>query len=350
MGYFIAKRGNSWKLFHRIGDKKARYVPKQSQEFLELGLKKEMPLDEAKEKLKPVQAARRLEWEREKEARAEARVKKTKLISGAWLPDVIVLEFEKGAAKLIKKRPYTWAEAKTIIATIETPPEEWSFWSESIYTKFKEKGRSPDYTRRVLKLINRYGHFYCLKRRLPFEPIKDLVAAREVRVEFKKKGKPKPTPPLTLEILTKLKGRIPEAWWNWYFCAFWLFLRSDEVDLGKVKLVPANHPKFDTVAEIYMPKVDKTKGVPLIFPEQKEAIKLLSQVEKPVTEKVPENVFVRSPRRGGSEHLKRLGFNQECRKAWLGHVDKSTLGQHYDDTRIPVYFDPSPGFLIKKVG
>jgi hypothetical protein len=354
MGYFVRKSGKGWKLCHKVGDGKHRIVPKRSAEFHDLGLRREMDLAEAQTKIKPVQAERRVEWNNERQVRAALRVQKARDIAGAWLPDELVHEFETRYLAKAKagKKPFIWSMAKRIIAELPFPPQEWGIWSHDIYAFFAKWGKSKDTAQRVASLMNTYGHLYCVRKNLPYQQIGRIPNGKEIDEAFGRLGTSRKTPPLTHAQLQVARARLPEAQGNWLFVSFWLGLRGKEVDLLRdskwaVRFRPYVHKRFKWVAELWMPKVEKWKGLPLVFPEQVAAKKLIesgAELKRPqiktMAKKLETKMYVRSGRRGFSEFLKESGYNRECRQAWLGHVDKSTLGQHYDDTRIPVYFEP----------
>ncbi len=354
MGYFVRSAGKGWKLVHKLGDQPHRIVPKGSSEFRDLGLRREMSLVEAREKIAPVQAARRVEWRRDREAAAARRLQGARDIQGAWLPDNLVHEFETRYLTRAKvgRKPFLWTMAKRIIAELPFPPQEWGIWSHDIYAFFERWGKSKDTAQRVTSLMDVYGQLYCARQNLAYKQIGRIPNGREIDNAFARLGTSRATQPLTLELLAAAVARMPTAQANWLLVSFWFGLRGKEVDLLRdpalgVRFRSYAHPKFKWVAEIWMPKVQKWKGLPLVFKEQltiKQLIECAAPLQRPLAKtmkrKLEAKIYVRSGRRGFSEFLKQSGYNRECRQAWLGHVDKSTLGQHYDDTRIPVYFEP----------
>ena len=45
--------------------------------------------------------------------------------------------------------------------------------------------------------------------------------------------------------------------------------------------------------------------------------------------------------------LRQMGYDQECRQKWMGHLSMQTAMEHYDDPRIVTYRPPVD---VKKVG
>ncbi len=343
------------------GKREQRHVSKKSTEFRELGFQIELTLEEARARAKQLSAERQLQLHTERIGRLEKKLKQNSLIRSAFLPKELVKEFE--ATILVDKRfrRSHWETAKKIVGAIDVHPSKWYARPAVLYTQFTKRGFSPDYSNRLLRLLNAWGWFLCDSTNRAW---KDVPRPRGFELQLIKRAYLKKTPggrvakPLTPEVIHAAKDRLEEPNFNWLYVSIWFGLRPREInnlltDDENLWWIDTSDQRF-TILNVYQQKLQEEgisesrcwKAIPALLPEQKKAIEIIlsKNFRKPspkvLRKHLPTGIKPYSGRKNFNIMLRQLGYDQECRQKWMGHLSMQTAMEHYDDPRIVTYRPP----------
>jgi hypothetical protein len=161
-------------------------------------------------------------------------------------------------------------------------PREYSFNARMIYSYFKRRKISVDYSNKLLRVLNLWGKFYCHKHGNLYEPVPSLVRGQVVvAISSAQKRKTERVRRASLPLDEKRLNAIPrgerdnlgseerkmelEAW-NYLFCTLWLGLRPVEVRMilsGKYTFIDENFAgDLETAEEYEEELLDETASGP----------------------------------------------------------------------------------------
>jgi integrase len=279
----------------------------------------------------------------------------------AYLPKDLVEQFQtyldqnlRGSPDHIEKLKAMWNTAKKVIITLQLSPQDYFQNKNRFYTYFQNKHWSPDYSKKLLRLINLYGEFVSdlqgrFFKRIPNPKGYNKEALMDSYTEAESyKG---PSEPLTPEILRDLKEQISEAQYNWLFVTVWLGLRPSEVDLickdsRKWRLEESDEVD---VLWVYQPKLKskerklRWKPIPLLYDEQREAVNLFQHkvlarpLVKTVKKHTGQHITLYGGRKGFTDLMLARGQSIEAVSQWLGHTSLEMTWKHYKDRRRVIY-------------
>lgn len=356
MAFTVYKSGKSgWRLVQREfidGKRVATAVPKEA--YSAIGFRVDMTIDEARERAKQITKQHLVE--ERKKVQAVKRVEHLKLVDSAYLPKLPVAKFEKhledltmGMSNRLKTVMHHWSTVQKIIVEMELDPKDFYDSRYKIYAYFMKEKFSLDYTGKLLRVFNLWGHFFSKHTNTFFQPIPKPnmnEAQRFVEAREDKTGVRKEALPLNAFDLKNQKSSWSnsnlEKQWNWLFIALWFGLRPTEVDgLKNKKLWKLEKHNETEILMIYQTKLtniskDKRwKPIPVYFKEQQEALKLVQSGEfkrplaKTVAKYIGEGFDNYSPRKGFTDLMLERGFSLEDISTFLGHSSIDTTWKHY---------------------
>lgn len=356
MAFTVYKSGKlGWRVVQREfidGKRIATAVPKEA--YSAIGFRADMTINEARERAK--QLTKQKLVEDRKKVSAAKRVAHLKLVDSAYLPSLPVAKFEKhledltmGMTDRLKTVLHHWSTVQKIIVHLELDPKDFYDSRYKVYGYFMKQKFSLDYTGKLLRVFNLWGHFFSKYTNTFFQPIPKPnmnEAQRFVEAREDKKGVRKEAKPLNDIDLKNQKSTWEHAGlidqWNWLFIALWFGLRPTEVD----NLTNKKHWKIEQhnktkVLMVYQTKLtgvakDKRwKPIPVYFEEQKEALKLIEAgsfkrpLAKTVAKYIGDGFDNYSPRKGFTDLMLEKGFNLEDISTFLGHSSIDTTWKHY---------------------
>lgn len=361
MGLFIyssSKKG-SWRLLektYRDGKTLRKTIPKMA--FRELGFREDMSIDEARSRAKQLNQQSNID--RRKEVEAARRVEHLKLVDSAYLPKLWVSKFENelndltfGKDDRIDTIMKNWRTVQRIIVELEIDPKDFYESRFKIYKIFIKRQYSPDYSSRMVRLFNLWGHFMSRQTNTYFQPIptlKPIERQKLVEAREEKTGVRREADPLTQEMLNKYKSTFEDinlkTQWNWLYLASWFGLRPSEVDglhdkknyviefdkKNKVKVLMVYQTKLTS-----LPKDKRWKPIPIFFKEQEAAIEIMLSGEfkrplaKTLKRHVGDNIDNYSPRKAFTDLMLSKGLDLEDVAVFLGHRSIETTWKHYKD-------------------
>jgi hypothetical protein len=147
MGYILRnmKAAPGWRVVFREdkGEGKPnveRTVVPGSAEYQEIGLNPTLSKADAEKVLDRVRKHREAVRHATRLAKIDERIAKQNAVTAAWLPNWIVEEFEREIIPEQQIRDDRWRIAKTIIASLTIPPDEWRWRPKAIFEAFKKRG------------------------------------------------------------------------------------------------------------------------------------------------------------------------------------------------------------------
>lgn len=371
MGYRIKPvsraKGPQWKL-QFISYKKAdaanpkakhpekiRDIPKS--DWLQHGFTFEMSLDQAKERAKSLNAQAEVVRWGETKAKIRERLKEEDTVECAFLPPLIVAQFEKeilfeklarGTENVKQKNKIEshWRMVKKIIREISLPPKEWNEKAYRFYNLFVNREMSPSYVQKVLRILNEYGYFLARREDKAFLPIPAPRGAEAQRIadaffEATDSGEGEASDPLTPAMLDSKREAMRPDHYNWLFISIWFGLRPFEIDqlrdpktwkvtVGKNgrKLLHVYQPKLITV-----PKPKRWKVIPVKTKEQNRALAMIEAqtFKRPIYKSMHswfDGVTLYGGRKGFTDLMLERGEKFEEISLWMGH---RTLDRTYRD-------------------
>lgn len=362
MAYGIYPYKKSWRLRHRIdhgnGKVPQRTIHPESAEFKSFGLRPDMSIEEARAQLQLYKADLKARYSLERRARIEERLNSDATLASAWLPDALVAEFERDVLPGITAKVARWTRLKRLIAEIQIPPEEWWIKRGAIIALLVKRGHSMYSNAYTLKLLNKWGAFYCYRRGKSFSEIGRLTKDERVKLRVAYQTNPKrlaPTQPLLLDHLARAKQILPKSEYLWLAIQYWFGLRSDEVDRlntppGTWYRIQMDDSRFPFVLHVLQKKllddghpIEKCwKAIPACEPEQQDLLPILTgfrPLKRPDVKKVARELTLRSGRQGFVREMKLRGYRKHVYSIWLGHLGKETVDQYYEDKSV-AYWEP----------
>lgn len=367
MGFSVfKKKNNRWQVVREeYSPRKKTAVP--FTEFMSLGFRKDMTIDEARERAKQLNRLSKIERDR---ARIVAvRISHEKLVDNAYLPAQLVQEFETwlndntrgGAAHLIRTFKH-WTFVKKMVVYLQLEPKEYAKNMVRIYKYFSgtneaKRPYSLDYTVKNISLLNKWGLFASEHQGTYYKPVPYPSGADRESINDAYWGSTEhyvgESAPITPKMLRGAK--FPnENQWNWVFCTVWLGLRPSEMD-------KANDPKFARwtvekgvdVLWIYQNKLrgvhrDKRwKPLPLLTKEQKRAGEIVKSglFERPLTRTIQlalgnDQVTTYGGRKGFTDLMRAKHHPIDHISQWLGHRSLDTTWGKYKQADVVLFKKP----------
>lgn len=351
----VYKRRNGWILIEQTYKDNVTFRKAVTKTALNaMGFNKEMSVEQARELAKLLNRTNRADTRLK--VVAATRFEQQKLFSKRYLPQGLVMEFERRlseatfkSAENLKKQQSYWAYTKRLIAEVRIEPIEYADRQNAIYSYFVDKSASHSTVEKVLTMLNRWGVFVCKKNNQFFEKIPNPRGeALEAILDSYQESEnfQGPSEPLTPEILENVRTTIKNPlFYNWLWISIWFGLRPAEIDRLRTK--PSYHriehgENFD-ILWVYQPKLIKLKkekrwkGIPIKTEEQKKALGFILKGEhkQPYYQWFEEifKTYIRpyAGRKGFTDLMLARGEKLENISMWLGHSTIDRTWRDYKD-------------------
>lgn len=342
------------------------YNPKRIQKTIPreawsaLGFRADMTLEEAKARAKQINQQRAIETR--KIIGASRRIKTKKILNEVYLPkdevalfeDWLFRQYEDNQERLPVIRKY-WNATMEVISDLAIDPKDFSMERAKILNHCKQFKWSHDYIKRIIRLMDQWGIFTARRRNWYYEPIPKLTSHQIEKIADSRedvKGVRTEAAPLNWIDLKNAKDRFESEnlllQWNWMFIATWFGLRQPECDNTKNPKYWRTYTDIQTgiiVLEIYQTKLTglkkekRWKQIPVIFDEQKEALKLIQSgnfqrpLNKTLYRLIGHGIQTGSPRKGFTDLLLSRGVSFEDASAALGHASIAITYKVYKDKK-----------------
>ena len=327
-----------------------------------LGFNEFLYLEEAKARAKQLNAQLHLKRQEERLKKMEDERFQLQKRHDAVLPYEFVAEFEerfirksvrqteegfRRSASAYKK----WQAAQRMIVAIGTDPSEWFYDTYKIYDYFYHQKMSVSYISSILRMANLWGFFFCRKLARPFLPISSPRGYERLRLieahYEKQKNVCRPSKPLFLEDLYKVKGSLNKKNFNWLFISIWFGLRPQEIDnlkdknFWKIEILPSGRKILWVLQTkiIAVPFEDRWKPIPLLFDEQFFALKIIESgnfkrpLVKTMRKHFDQGVTLYGGRKGFTDFMLSKGQSLENISIWMGHSTLSRTWRSYKNRR-----------------
>lgn len=398
-GYFYSQKREkadgsiSWRIIFeswRDGKKKLEIIPKSM--YQELGVKLDATHEQVKQALKDYNKIRRKEIKvSHSQIKALKRFEEMKSYNKTFFPPEYVEEFlnrlmsaSDGKPRFKKRLVRNFQIVQEMVVELNILPHHYEQDLDRFISYFKEKKYSASYSKDVLWVLNKWGHFYSRKRQTFFEPVGRLRVKTQNSIttaQKEKGGVRKVSKPMTAELLKQLRSKINTDKleelhkYHWVFISFVFGLRPSECDsaLKEKKIETINGVPTLVIIQTKLTTVDddeKIKRIPIICEEQAEALELIKkgQAKRPtpkwLAEHFKENklssdaeqtndelreeikklsgeVFdLYCGRKGFTDFMISKGQSLENISMFLGHKSIQTSWKFYKD-RKRVDFDPT---------
>ena len=324
-----------------------------------LGLYPEMSFVDARAHVQQINIGLRRKKYSERACIAEINRREFAITTTYAFPDVFLNEFEKryilpdGISKIGKKNQRSnWTAARRVIIAVEVDPSKWLDLVDAFSDFFVDKAWSLSYIKKIIRLANLWGHFYCRKICRSFMPIpypRGHSRAQILGAYFRRLGnRIRKSAPLTPEALESRRSDLMECHYRWLYLSVWTGLRPREVDQLKnpqlfhiIRSPDGTHVLWVYQSKLVsLPDWERWKPIPLVFDEQKQVREIIMSRNfmRPsraiVKSRFGINVTSYGGRKGFTDLM--LGRNQplEFIAQWMGHSSIERTWRDYKDRRI----------------
>jgi integrase len=324
-------------------------VPKEA--YLALGLAADMSIEQAREQIKRINKDKT--GDRLAAAKAARNHKFTEVQKSKYLPEELSAEYGAklrddnfGSDAHLNRLLSHWQTVQTMIAELEIEPREFEAEAKKIFKYFIEQAFSPDYCKKLLRILNGWGSFVCRKRGQHFEHIKKIPNQIRERIaeaneaDTDTRGN-KESSPLTAALLADYRKSLSVSQGNWLLVSFAFGLRPLEVDDATFRTEVDENGI--TIVWIYqsklvgVPKADRWKPVPILDSIQEEALKAWAagQLERP---ELGKGFTVYAGRKGFEQWMKDV-YRQpfDAVSTMLGHKNVQRTYNNYRNKKVARY-------------
>jgi hypothetical protein len=335
MAYQVSRSGNKGKwrvIFEAPGVR--RNVPVNSPEARSAGFYPNMSFEEARAQQTRLKALGAVE----RETRVRERARLDALKETAFLSKFDAAGFEEVMARQRIQQTH-WKTMQKLIVEMPHP----SKWAEAtLYKLLAQKRYSPTYAKKLRHYLNHWGEFICQREGRFFKKLGRPTAAESRALRLNVKRQSGKSVPLTPETLKTLSGKIPPEQFRWLSLSVWFGLRPREVD----NLAKENRELWELTGEhlaVFQEKLLERgveeekcwKLIPLRFPEQVEASKLIGQpIER------PSNYLLKSLVRGLTCYGGRKGFVELLRYKGVDIIGQRDAMGHQSVTTLEAFYEP----------
>lgn len=378
----------SWK----YGTRKSEVVKKSM--YREMGIKLDSSFAEVKEHLQKYNKKRKKDIKIDySQIKALKRLEEMKSYHKVYFPAKYVEDFlcrlllgSDGKRRFKDRLARNFEIVQEMIVKLNLLPHEYQDNLEMFVSYFKEKQYSVSYSKDILWVLNKWGHFYSRRAHTFFEPVGKLRYKSQnvlYSIHKGKRGVRKVSNPMTVELLKKLRSKInigdlKELYkYNWVFISFVFGLRPSECDEAlkgqekNIKIINGVPTLFITQTKLTTVDEDeKIKRIPVICEEQEDALDLIKkgqakrptpkwlaqhlkeekispnteQTDDELKEKIEESLAevydLYCGRKGFTDFMISKGQSLENISMYLGHKNIQTSWKFYKD-RKRVDFDPT---------
>jgi hypothetical protein len=353
--FYARKSGKSgWRLTQEVwsgGKRKQVAVPDQL--YSQFGFRPEMTLEEARARVKLLNAEKTLV--RHKHTAAARRVNLLTIEQSVYLPQPMAETFQtwlidntQGSGEHLTRILSHWKYVQEIVIALSVLPVDFHLNKGRIFNYFKSKKHSLDYFRKVVRILNAWGHFYCEKHGHFFRPLPKLSRNESQILNDTNTESDKyvgPSGMLTPKLLESIRYRLLDENYKWLFISVWFGLRPKEISLMLTKKtsfrIERDIEKGVDILVVYQSKLTsieqsrRWKFIPVICPEQKQALHFI----KEGTFKVPRTKLLRQltdgkvalygGRKAFTDLMLDKGQSLEDISSWLGHQSIEMTWKRY---------------------
>lgn len=371
MGYFIRQRKAGWALLkthYESGRCLGNIVP-----FAELNqhfFNSAMTLEEAREQAKKLNQQLHTDTWMKKRAIIQEKTRRALREKVLYLPDSLSFAFEEELSSHPdpKRMKSIWRAARKLIKEVRIPPEEWKRRKQNIYNYFEMKRLSPDYAKKIIRVMNMWGEFYSQKTNSPYSHLPCPVgsAAGRLRRTYNTHRKTnKASDGMTVELLNQVKPKLSLEQFNYMLISFWFGLRPQEManlakgttysyfdhdDENNVEVLNILQTKLSNLAD-----EEQWKSIPILYPEQRQAASIIrSGIFKAPRLKTLKNYtlgnyHLYAGRKGFGPLMWGLGHDVVEVSSWLGHksIDR-TYRSYMKWKRIKLRSKSHPEIALKR--
>ncbi len=324
-----------------------------------LGFSLNMTPDQARAHAKKLNALNAIERkEHRTKVRAAERLHDLVLVENSIVPtemsdlfiDHIKMNWHGGEYNL-RKQIQHWSTVQEVITVLKLQPHEYNKRKNELYKHFQACRYGRSYVEKLLRVMNLWGEFYAEKTKTYFKKVSSPRGIILENIKTASGATGLGAAPLTPEILTLMKGKMPPGQWEYLRATLWLGLRPSDLD-GVIANREANLDSFiqdgTRIIGVYQPKLvtvpeeQRWKWVPSIHPEQDAAFKDINMgiLDKPLVKTVRAyapagsgNLGLYSGRKGFTDLMLSLGQSLEDISQWMGHASIERTWKHYKNKR-----------------
>lgn len=343
---------------------KQRVVPLHARR--QLGFSDDFTIDQARRRARELNQHKKLKlMEAKKLIATSDRVRYQCLVKSVFLDENLVRIFVERRLNHPKRPQHSkkllsqWRTLEKLIADLKIEPHLYRKEQQFIFATFADRQFSPNYSRKLISVLNKWGEFVCDNNGMMYQPISrslgdELDSIRESY--FESEDYRGPSASLTPEILRQIETRLSKlpGQFEWMFVSLWLGLRPSEIDRSKDPKRPVKIEFNEAIQRhevcVYQGKLknvadeDRWKRIPIIFPEQEAAARYLFETElkRPLTKTLKsysgiETLGVYSGRKGFTDLMLERGQSLEAISSWLGHRSIEMTWKHYKNKRVSTF-------------
>jgi integrase len=323
------------------------------------GFSEDMTFDEAKSRGQQINAQKKLDDEAVARSTMTKKLKAELNIKSAFLPPLMTAEFEDKLYEdsylseedfLRSKKMSAWRSAKKIIKLAKVKVSDYEDRKIVFYKLFLKEKYSLSTVEKLVAMINKWGKFTGKKQKVYFEPLPMPIGADRFRIDdaYYDSGKiSKESAPLYPIDLDKQEENFSKEQFRWLYISLWFGLRPIEIDSltkdNKGKNWEIVKQGKVTVLRVYQTKLTKIekskrwKQIPILFDEQKVALKYIKQGElkrplvKTVKRYLGEKYTTYAGRKGFEALLNRKNIPLEIISRYMGHMSVERTYKNYQD-------------------
>lgn len=254
----------------------------------------------------------------------------------------------------------TWRKARSYIEAVGAvgvrEARSYSFNASAFYDEARRQKTHPSYFLKALALINDYGKFLASREGgYVYEdvPAPNGYESQQMLQAIEEAGRPlgRTMKPITLELLEANKAAMPVRFYNFMFAMLWLGLRPSELsralqkgaDSWSIEVLDGHQVLCLRQNKLQqLGKEDRMKLIPIVEPEQKVALQLLTSgsaetIARPLVKTVHaylgKEVGLYSSRKAFAKLMLSRGWRFEDASKMLGHQSLKTTENYYIDKR-----------------
>lgn len=376
--YYIRVRATGWFVWYKYYDEgKACREPVDKKAVRDIGFKEEWSVDQAKAHCSQLNKERSLL--REKVRKAAKRVTELKTVNEVLFPQERIDEFKAlleeenfGSEEHLNKLYTHFNFIQAMCNELKIQPVEYKEAAKKIYKYFIKKKISPNYSSRIISLLNRWGRFVSKANGSFFEAVpvpkgRELSAIADAQQTKSGKdtelGVRTESAPLLPAKLESAKDKLLAENYNWLKISVWFGLRPEEVEElhnEKSFKIEYNIKSKLYVLHVYQPKLQSVasdkrwKTIPVLFDEQKECIEIIKKgsfrkpIYKTMRKYIGDGITLYGGRKGFTDLMLELDQKFEDVSAWLGHKNINTTWKHYKEKQ-EIRYTETPKMKLKVV-
>ena len=356
--FYVKKSKKSWSLYEEIwteGKRKQVAVPAMA--YPKVGIDPTLTVAAARARIKQVNKERKVD-----RSQASASARRVALIGhfdGVFFPQNYIEQFTErvksasaGNEAHVRKLFSHFNFVQAMIKEVRVEPKNYAEDVHKFYQYMIGRQCSVDYAKKIIQMLNMWGRFVAKQQgsffeQAPMPPRK--FRSSLAKAQRNKKGVRRESERLTTTLLAELKGALNGRRYRWLYISLWLGLRPIEVDqLAAEGLTLDQHDDGVDVLVVNQTKIegeeeaDSLKYIPLLFPEQRQAVAWLkaADIERPESKELQTltglTIDVYCARKGFVDLMQSLGQQVEHASIWMGHKDiKMTLKHYKNPVNVP---------------